>query len=174
MSVYRLLILASVTCLTLISATAITNMAAPSYAQNQFSAVLNGASAFPPVQTNATGKAVLNVVSNGQVMNYNISGTDLRGANVNDIVISHSTGGRYTDLVSLRSATQQGLTGRIKDGSLTGNFTSKDITGGGNIPGFKQDMPSLVKDILSGNVYVQVKTVKFPLGETAGKLKPGP
>jgi hypothetical protein len=31
-----------------------------------------------------------------------------------------------------------------------------------------------VKDILSGNVYVQVKTVKFPLGEIAGKLKPGP
>jgi hypothetical protein len=52
-----------------------------------------------------------------------------------------------------------------------GNFTSADITGGGNIVGFKKDMPSLVKDILSGNVYVKVDTVKFPLGVVAGKLK---
>ena len=50
-----------------------------------------------------------------------------------------------------------------------GNFTSADITGGGNIAGFNKDMPSLVKDILSGNVYVKVDTVKFPLGEVAGK-----
>jgi hypothetical protein len=35
-------------------------------------------------------------------------------------------------------------------------------------------MPSLVKDILSGNVYVKVTTVKNPLGEIAGKLKSGP
>ena len=175
MNVPKPLILASMISLALITATSVTNMPAPASAQNQFSAVLNGSSVFPPAQTSATGKAVLNLVGNGQVMKYNISGTVVNGANVKDVVITHSTGGRYTDLVSLRSATQQGLSGLIKAGSLAGNFTSKDITGGGNIAGFKtKDMPSLVKDILSGNVYVKVTTVKFPLGEIAGKLKSGP
>jgi len=176
MNVPKPLILASMISLALITATSVTNMPAPASAQNIFSAVLNGSSVFPPVQTSATGKAVLNLVGNGQVMNYNISGTVAKGgANVNNVVITHSTGGRYTDLVTLRAATQQGPSGVSKAGSLAGNFTSKDITGGGNILGFKtHDMPSLVKDILSGNVYVKVTTVKFPLGEIAGKLKSGP
>jgi hypothetical protein len=83
--------------LALITATAVTNMPAPSYAQTQFSAVLNGSGVFPPVQTSATGTAMLNLVSGGQVMKYNISGTDFKGANVNGAVITHSTGGRYTE-----------------------------------------------------------------------------
>lgn len=165
----KLLILASMISLALITATAASNMPTPSYAQTQFSAVLTGASVFPPVQTNATGKAMLDLVGGGQVMKYNISGTNVD--HVNNVVITHSTGGRYTDLVTLRSGVQEGLGGKAKTASLVGNFTSADITGGGNIVGFKKDMPSLVKDILSGNVYVKVDTVKFPLGVVAGKLK---
>lgn len=176
MNVPRPLILATMISLALITATSVTNMPAYAFAQNQFSAVLNGSSVFPPVKTSATGKAVLNLVGNGQVMNYNISGTAAKGgANVTNIIISHLTGGRGTTLLTLRSASQHGLGSVSKSGSLVGNFTSKDITGGGNILGFKtHDMSSLVKDILSGNVYVKVTTVKFPLGEIAGKLKSGP
>jgi hypothetical protein len=169
--------------LALITATTVTSMPMLSYAQNRFTADLNGAGVFPPTtkQSNATGKAVLDLVNNGQVMKYNISALtgSVKPANVNTVVISHSNGnvmsGRFTDLVSLRSATQQGLTGPKTSGSLVGNFTSKDITGGGNIPGFKtHDMPSLVKDILSGNVYIKIGTVNFPLGAIGGKLKSGP
>ena len=177
MNISRTLVLASMISLALITATSVTSMPTLSYAQNKFSANLNGAGVFPPVQTNATGKAVLDLVNNGQVMKYNISALSgsVKPANVNTVVITHSTGGRSTDLVSLRSATQQGLTGPKTSGLLVGNFTSKDITGGGNIPGFKtHDMPSLVKDILSGNVYVKVGTVNFPLGAIGGKLKSGP
>jgi CHRD domain-containing protein len=171
MNVSRLLILTTMISLALITATAVTNMPAPSYAQTQFSAVLTGAGVFPPVQTNATGKAMLNLVGGGQVMKYNISGTNVD--HVSNVVITHSTGGRYTDLVTLRSGVQEGLSGKAKTASLVGNFTAADITGGGNLAGFKKDMPSLVKDILSGNVYVKVDTVKFPLGAVAGKLKSG-
>lgn len=172
MNIPRDLILASVISLALITTTAVTSMPTLSYAQQHFTANLNGASVFPPVTTNATGKATLDLVNNGEVMKYNISGTAVKPANVNDVVITHSTGGRYTDLVTLRYGPEQGLTGPTKSGALVGNFTSKDITGGSNLPGFKKDMPSLVKDILSGNVYVKVDTVKFPLGEIAGKLSP--
>ena len=185
MNVPKPLILASIISLALITATSVTSMPAPVSAQNQFSAVLNGSSVFPPVKTDATGKALLNLVSNGQVMKYNVSGTNFKGANVQNVVITHSTGGVYTDLVVLRSATgqvshpttqsKQGLSGPINAGSIAGNFTSKDIRGGGNLPGFKtQDMPSLVKDILSGNVYVKVTTINSPLGFIGGKLISGP
>jgi len=179
MNIPRSFILASMISLALITATSVTSMPTLSYAQNKFTADLNGAGVFPPTtkQTNATGKAVFDLVGNGQVMKYNISALSgsVKPANVNTVVITHSSGGRFTDLVSLRSATQQGLTGPKTSGSLVGNFTSKDITGGGNIPGFKtHDMPSLVKDILSGNVYVKIGTVNFPLGAIGGKLKSGP
>jgi CHRD domain-containing protein len=175
MNIPRDLILASVISLALITTTAVTSMPTLSYAQQHFTANLNGAGVFPPVTTNATGKATFDLVNNGEVMKYNISALtgSVKPANVNTVVISHTTGGRVTDLVSLRSATQQGLTGPKTSGSLVGNFTSKDITGGGNIPGFKtHDMPSLVKDILSGNVYVKVGTVNFPLGAIGGKISP--
>lgn len=177
MNIPRNLILASVISLALITTTAVTSMPTLSYAQQHFTATLNGAGVFPPTtkQTNATGKATFDLVNNGQVMKYNISALtgSIKPANVNTVVISHTTGGRSTDLVTLRSATQQGLTGPKTSGSLVGNFTSKDITGGGNILGFKtHDMPALVKDILSGNVYVRIGTVNFPLGAIGGKISP--
>ena len=83
------LILASMISLALITVTAASNMPTPSYAQTQFSAILTGASVFPPVQTNATGKAMLDLVGGGQVMKYNISGTNVD--HVNNVVITHST-----------------------------------------------------------------------------------
>jgi hypothetical protein len=82
------------------------------------------------------------------------------------VTISHSTGGRPTDIVVLRSGTQQGLSGQAKSATVTGNFTSADFIRG------SKDMATLVKDILSGNVILRVDTLKFPLGIVAGKLKP--
>ena len=63
--------------------------------------------------------------------------------------------------------TQQGLSGQAKSASLVGNFTSADF-----LRGRGEDMPSLVRDILSGNVIVRIDTIKFPLGIVAGKLSP--
>ena len=174
MNVPKLLVLVSLMSLTMISATAVTNMSPALYAQSSdvsntsrphFFAKLTGDNVFPPVKTNATGRAELALLGDGKTMSYNATGGPVD--NVRGVTLCHSTGGRCTDIVVLRSGTQQGLSGEAKSASLVGNFTSADF-----LRGRGEDMPSLVRDILSGNVIVRIDTIKFPLGIVAGKLSP--
>ena len=187
MNIPRLLVLASLMSLALITGTAVTSMPSASYAQANnatnanatnanatnangahFSAVLNGENVFPPVKTNATGKAELTLLGDQKTMSYKVTGGPVD--NVGGITISHccDTGGRPIDVVVLRSGTQQGLSGQAKTATLTGNFTSADILPRTGVP---RDIPSLVRDILAGNVIIRVDTLNNPLGIVAGKLK---
>ena len=127
--------------------------------------MLNGENVFPPVKTNATGKAELTLLGDRNTMSYKVTGGPVD--QVKDVTISHTTGGRAADIVVLRSATQTGLSGQMKSATLAGNFTSSDFIRTG-----PKDMATLVNDILSGNVILRVDTLKFPLGIVAGKLKP--
>ena len=98
-------------------------------------------------------------------MFYVISGNGL--ANITQVVILQSTGGRTTDLVSLYYAPTSGLFTK-GSGTAEGNFTSADFV---NVLAGKP-MSDLVKKIIDGEVYIAIKTVPFPLGEIAGKLEP--
>jgi CHRD domain len=176
MNIPKLLVLASLMSLALATGSAISNMTPSLYAQSNsgsntgtshFVATLNGNGVFPPVKTNATGKAQLDLVGDGKTMSYKITGGPVD--QVKDVALSHTTGGRAADIVVLRSATQKGLSGEAKSATLTGNFTASDFIGGSNVP---KDMASLVKDILSGNVIIRVDTIKFPLGIVGGKITP--
>jgi hypothetical protein len=179
MNVPKMLVLASLMSLAMISATAVTNMSPALYAQSSdvsntsrthFFAKLTGDNVFPPVKTNATGRAELALIDDGKTMSYNVTGGPVD--NVQGVTLCHLGGeGRCTDIVLLRSGTQQGLSGQAKSASLVGNFTSADFLRGA-VGGRVQDMPSLVRDILAGNVIVRIDTIKFPLGIVAGKLSP--
>jgi CHRD domain len=156
-----------------IMTSAVTTMSPTLYAQSNggsntgkthFVAVLNGESVMPPVNTNAKGKAELALVGDGKTMSYNITGGPVD--TVKDVTLSHTTGGRASDIVVLRSATQKGLSGQANTATLAGNFTSSDFIRG------PKDMAALVKDILSGNVIIRVDTLKYPLGIVAGTVKP--
>ena len=173
MNVPKLLILTSLMSLAMLTGTAVTNISPILFAQStngsntgttHFVAVLKGENVFPPVKTNATGKAELAVVGDGKTMSYKVTGGPVD--EVKDVAIAHTTGGRAADIVVLRSATQKGLSGQAKTATLAGNFTSADFI---REP---KDMATLVKDILSGNVILRVDTIKYPLGVVAGKLKP--
>lgn len=173
MSVPKQLVLASLISLALITGTAVTSMSPALYAQTNsgsntgtthFVATLNGESLFPPVKTDAKGKAELALVGDGKTMSYKITGGPVD--DVKDVTLSHTTGGRAADIVVLRSATQKGLSGQANTATLAGNFTSSDFIRG------PKDMATLVKDILSGNVIIRVDTIKFPLGIIGGKITP--
>ncbi len=153
MNIPRLLVLASLMSLALAAGFTITNMPPALYAQSNngsntgrthFFADLTGDSVFPPVKTDAKGRAELALVGDGKTMSYNVTGGPVD--NVRGITISHSTGGRPIDIVVLRSGTQQGLSGQAKSASLVGNFTSADFIRG------PKDMATLVRDILSGKL----------------------
>ena len=119
----------------------------------------------PAVSSNskATGSATFTLKDD--TMSYVISGNGL--ANITQVVVLQSTGGRTTDLVQpLYYAVNSGLYTK-GSGSADGNFTSADFV---NILKGKP-MSDLVKKILDGHVYIAIKSVPFPLGEIAGKIQ---
>ena len=136
-------------------------------AASQFSATLTGESVLPtPVTTNATGNAELTVIGDGNTMRYKIDADNID--KVSDVFIAASSGGRFADLVQLRSAVNEGVSGPISGTLVEGNLTSADFSGRLNI----DQMSDLLKLILDGNAYIRVQTTDAPLGEIVGKITP--
>jgi CHRD domain len=121
----------------------------------------------PAISSNsdATGNATFTLKDGGNTMYYEVSGNGL--ANITQVVVLQSTGGRTTDLVSLYYAPTSGLFTK-GSGTADGNFTSADFV---NILEGKP-MSDLVKKILDGEAFIAIKSVPFPLGEIAGKIQP--
>lgn len=131
----------------------------------QFSTNLTGELAFPPVVTNATGTGEF-TVGDGNTMKYIIDAKNID--KVTDVFVTASSGGRYVDLVQLRSAVNEGVSGRISGTLVEGNFTSADFTGRLNV----DQMSDLLKLMLDGNAYIRVQTTDEPLGKIVGKITP--
>ena len=132
----------------------------------QFSANLTGDLTFPPTVTNATGTGEFTVVGDGNTMQYTIDTNNID--KVTDVFVAASSGGRYADLVQLRSGVNEGISGPINGTLVEGNFTSSDFTGRLNI----DQMSDLLKLILDGNAYIRVQTFDAPLGKIVGEITP--
>jgi hypothetical protein len=130
----------------------------------QFSANLTGELASPPVVTNATGTGEFTVVGDGNTMKYIIDAKNID--KVTDVYVAASSGGRYADLVQLRSGVNEGVSGPIDGTLVEGNFTSADFTGRLNV----DQMSDLLKLIIDGNAYIRVQTTDEPLGKIVGKI----
>ncbi|HEY9385591.1 MAG TPA: CHRD domain-containing protein [Nitrososphaeraceae archaeon] len=116
-------------------------------------------------QTDASGKAVFTLVGDGNTMSYVINASNLD--DVQNILLSASTGGRVRDLVQIHSAVTQGPLQTINGTlALQGNFTSANFI---DVLNGKQ-MSDLLKMMLDGNVYVKMTSSAMPLGEIGGKL----
>ena len=87
--------------------------------KGQFFADLTGQGVTPPRTTNATGKATFAVTDGANKMSYSVK-ADID--KVTDVFLSASSGGRYNDLVVLRSSVKDGVTGPIKGTLVEGNF----------------------------------------------------
>jgi CHRD domain len=141
-------------------------MAAQGQQQNasQFSANLTGDLTFPPTATNATGTAEFAVVGDGNTIRYKIDTNNID--RVTDVYVAASSGGRYVDLVQLRSGVNEGVSGPINGTLVQGNFTASDFTGRLNV----DQMSDLLKFIIDGNAFVRVQTTDAPLGKIVGKI----
>jgi CHRD domain len=133
---------------------------------SQFSANLTGDLTFPPTVTNATGTAEFTVVGDGNTMRYKIDANNID--KVNNVYVAASSGGRYVDLVQLRSGVNEGVTGPVNGTLVQGNFTASDFTGRLNV----DQMSDLLKLIIDGNAFVRVQTTDEPLGKIVGKITP--
>jgi hypothetical protein len=119
----------------------------------------------PRTGSNATGIAAFEILG-GDTMSYLINATGT--SNIGSIFLSQNTGGRFTDLVEIRSATRDGLLFAPINGTVaSGNITSADFFGG---PIRGKSMSDFAKMIADEQVVVRVSTQPFPVGEIIGRL----
>jgi CHRD domain len=119
----------------------------------------------PRAASNATGIADFEILG-GDTMSYTINATGT--SNIENIWLSQSTGGRFTDLVQFHSASRDGLINAPINGTVaSGNLTAADFTGA---PLQGKSMSDLAKMIVDGQVFVRIGTSNFPAGEIIGKL----
>jgi CHRD domain len=123
----------------------------------------------PRTGSNATGNAVLQILPDLNTISYIIDASGIN--NVTDISMSLDMGtGRYPDVVSIRTATAEGIMPGPVNGPLAeGNFTASDLTGA--LSGAR--LADFVKDITDGKIVVRVSSSNFPLGELVGKVNVG-
>ena len=120
----------------------------------------------PREGSNATGTATLELINNGENVQYSVTGSGL--SNVTGIVISQEMGsGRTPDVVTLKTASQSGIA--PGQGSLSGNFTASDLMG----PLNGKSMADFVKAINDGKIIFRVNTFSFPLGEVIVNVTAG-
>jgi hypothetical protein len=131
-----------------------------------FLAELSGKSAIGTnLSINATGNAIFTVTEDGNKMSYTVN--TMRINHVTDVVLVFSTGGHASNVALLRLGSQHGATGPINGLLLRGNITSSNLVG----PLKGKHILDLAKDMLDGNIYLRVSTIKFPLG-MIGKINP--
>jgi len=117
------------------------------------------------LSTNATGNAIFIVTEDGNEMSYTVN--TMRINHVTDVVLVFSTGGHASNVALLRLESQHGATGPINGLLVRGNITSSNLVG----PLKGKYISDLVKDMLDGNIYLRVSTIKLPL-EIIGKITP--
>ncbi len=115
-----------------------------------FTAKLTGSNAIPPVNTPATGTAYFELSSNGKVLNYHLSTTNLKG--FKEAYICEK---EYTTNYSVTNKTEEtcaDVAGPLSMGK--GKITSYDLFG------HFEDSPisHLIKSMRSGELYVSVNT----------------
>lgn len=131
-----------------------------------FVANLSGKDLFPPVNTNASGQAVLNLTNQGSKMAYLVKAHGLD--KVTSVSLEYTTGGRTSDVILLYDGVKSGPTGKINGILTQGSFGSSDF-----LSGFKgKQISDLIKAMTDGKVFLRVRTISLPLGQIGGKVTP--
>ena len=132
-----------------------------------FSAYLNGSAVVPPVKTEAIGGARFDFTPDGKSMRFNLSAQKLGNATAVHIHLG-AAGKEGPPVVTLYPF---GPSQQVQEGKLPGILARGMITAA-NLEGSLKGKPlsDLLKEIQSGNAYVQVHTKPYPNGELRGQL----
>ncbi|MFZ0455653.1 MAG: CHRD domain-containing protein [Ignavibacteriaceae bacterium] len=135
-----------------------------------FKAHLSGSEEVPPVKTKAHGEAAFKLSKDGKSIHYKIT-----VANLEDVNMAHihqgAAGADGPIVVWLYpgpgTPSAKLIPGKTNGVLAEGTITEANLTG----PLADSSMSSLLKDIKSGNAYVNVHTKQNPAGEIRGQIK---
>lgn len=144
----------------------------------QFSAVLTGDNEVPPVNTDATGKIKLIANSQQNMLDYQISISDLNGVITGAHIHKGSAGTNGPVVATLKTGnTFAGASASTSSGgggststSVGGTITSADLKG----PLAGKQVTDLIRLIEDGNAYVNILTHQNSNGEIRGQLRSSP
>src|SRR5215218_1195437 len=129
----------------------------------EFDAMLTGAAEVPPVQTSASGSAELEVVDNGNRLEYVIG-----VSNIDRVTQAHIHQGTSTEagpvVATLFNASTP--TGPMTGELIAGSITSANLEG----PLQGKQLSDLIALMQNGQAYVNVHTEQNPDGEIRGTI----
>jgi hypothetical protein len=118
----------------------------------------------PAVETNAQGQAQFRLSDDGTQLAFK-----LNVANLEDVLFAHlhlAPEGVNGDIVAFLFDGPT-VTGRVGGRLAQGVLTASDLIG----PLAGQPLSVLIEQIRAGNVYVNVHTEEFPMGEVRGQVR---
>lgn len=132
-----------------------------------FSAYLNGSAMVPPVKTEAFCGARFDFTPDGKSMRFKLSVQKLDNPKAVHIYLK-AAGKEDTPVVTLYPL---GPSPQLKKGNISGILAIGIITAA-NLEGPLKGKPlsDLIKEIQSGNAYVQIQTKQHPHGELRGRI----
>jgi CHRD domain len=129
-----------------------------------FVANLSGKNLSPPVNTNASGQATLNLTNQGSKIAYIIKAHGLD--HVKSASLEYTLGGQAHNIILLYNGVKSGQTGKINGMFVNGIFGASDFSSA-----FKgKQLSDLISAITEGNVFLRVSTTSLPLGHIGGKV----
>jgi hypothetical protein len=133
----------------------------------EFVATLSGGAEVPPVQTSASGFAEVEVVDNGNRVEY-----EVEVSNIDRVTQAHIHQGSSSEagpvIATLFNASTP--TGPMTGGLVEGSITSANLEG----PLQGKQLSDLIALIQNGQAYINVHTEQNPDGEIRGTLEVGP
>ncbi len=132
-------------------------------AEKSFKAVLSGSQEVPAAKTMAKGEATFTLSKDGKELLYKIDVSDIENVSAAHIHLGKmGKSGPPLALIDIKGKKAGEFNGTLAEGKIT----SKDLTG--SLKG--KTVQDLLKDIESGDAYVNVHTDRYPDGELRGQI----
>ncbi len=132
-------------------------------AEKSFKAVLSGSQEVPAAKSVAKGDATFTLSKDGKELMYKVTVSDIENVDAAHIHLGKmGKNGPPLALIDIKGKKTGKFSGTLAEGKITSNDLLGSLKG--------KSVQELLKDIESGDAYINVHTDKYPDGELRGQI----
>ncbi len=132
-------------------------------AEKSFKAVLSGSQEVPAAKSMAKGDATFTLSKDGKELMYKVTVSDIENVDAAHIHLGKmGKNGPPLALIDIKGKKTGKFSGTLAEGKITSNDLLGSLKG--------KSVQELLKDIESGDAYINVHTDKYPDGELRGQI----